>query len=297
MRVVLAHNGISPCGEVVKSAAARPWPSDSSFCLLNALDPYPFVRAPLLLERAKAKVRENLDRSAGCLQNLGGTVTTEIVLGSPRRGISAFAGDWQADLVMVGSNELRGWERLLLGSTARSVLRHAPCSVEIVRPLREGANARVKPGMKILVATDGSEYSIAAVRSVAERPWPAGSEVRIVGVPEFLPLKEFSYVNAREVGDLETASEEEAAICAAKGVEVLAGSPLKVSSNVPVVRDRVFQVILDEAEKWRADVIVLGSHGRSGFDRMVMGSISETVALHAKCSVEVIRRQNPCKAV
>jgi nucleotide-binding universal stress UspA family protein len=109
-------------------------------------------------------------------------------------------------------------------------------------------------------------------------------------------LKEFSYLNAREVSDLEAASEEEAAICAAKGVEALAGSTLEISSNVPIVRDRVFQVILDEAEKWKVDVIVLGSHGRSGFDRMVMGSVSEAVALHAKCSVEVIRRQHDCKA-
>ena len=297
MRVVLAHNGISPCGEVVKAAAARPWPSGSSFCLLNVLDPYPFVRAPLLLLRAKAHVRLNLERSVGCLQNLGWTVTTEVALGSPRRGINAFARDWQADLVMVGTNELRDWERLVLGSTARSVIRHAPCSVEIVRPAREGTNTEAKPGMKILVATDGSEYSMAALRSVAERPWPAGSEARVISVPEFLPLKELSYLNPREVSDLGAASEEEAAICAAKGVEVLAGCTLKVSSNVPIVVDRVFQVILDEAEKWKADVIVLGSHGRSGFDRMVMGSVSEAVALHAKCSVEVIRRHHACKAV
>jgi nucleotide-binding universal stress UspA family protein len=297
MRVVLALNGISPCGEVVKAAAAMPWPSGSSFCLLNVLDPYPFVRAPLLLERAKAYVRENLERSARCLQNLGGTVTAEIALGSPRRGINLFAREWQADLVMVGSNELRDWERFVLGSTARSVLRHAPCSVEIVRPVRQGANAEGKPDMKILIATDGSEYSMAALRSVAERPWPAGSEARIISVPEFLPLKEFSYLNAREVSDLAAASREEAALCAAKGVEVVAGSMSKVSSNVPLARDRVFQVILDEAEKWKVDVIVLGSHGRSGFDRMVMGSVSEAVALHAKCSVEVIRSQHACKAV
>jgi nucleotide-binding universal stress UspA family protein len=138
---------------------------------------------------------------------------------------------------------------------------------------------------------------MAALRSVAERPWPAGSEARIISVPEFLPLKEFSYLNAREVSDLAAASREEAALCAAKGVEVVAGSMSKVSSNVPLARDRVFQVILDEAEKWKVDVIVLGSHGRSGFDRMVMGSVSEAVALHAKCSVEVIRRQHACKAV
>jgi nucleotide-binding universal stress UspA family protein len=297
MKVILALNGISPCGEVVKAAAARPWPSGSSFCLLNVLDPYPFVRAPLLLDRAKASVHQNLESAAGCLQGLGGSVTTEIVLGNPRRGIHAFARDWQADLVMVGSNELRDWERLVLGSTARSVLRNAPCSVEIVRPARGGTDAELKKGMKILIATDGSAFSMVALRSVAERPWPAGSEARVISVPEFLPLKEFSYLNAREVDDLGTASEQEAAICAAKGVEVLSGSTLKVCSNVPIVRNRTFQVILDEAEKWKADVVVLGSHGRSGFDRMVMGSVSESVALHAKCSVEVIRRLHPGAAV
>ena len=155
---------------------------------------------------------------------------------------------------------------------------------------RGGTDAECKKGMKILIATDGSEFSMVALRSVAERPWPAGSEVRVISVPEFLPLREFSYLNAREVEDLGRASEEEAAICAAKGVEVLSSPILKVCSNVPIVRDRTFQVILDEAEKWKADVIVLGSHGRSGFDRMVMGSVSESVALHARCSVEVIAR-------
>jgi nucleotide-binding universal stress UspA family protein len=291
MKVMLALNGISPCGEVVKAVAARPWPSGSSFCLLNVLDPYPFVRTPALLERAKACVRKNLESAAGCLRERGESATTEIVLGNPRRGINAVAADWHADLVMVGSNELRDWERLMLGSTARSVLRHAPCSVEIVRPARGERAAEIKQGMKILFATDGSESSMVALRSMAQRPWPAGSEIRVISVPEFLPLKEFFYLNAREAEDLGRASEEEAAICAAKGVEILSGSPLsKVSANVPVMREPAFQVILDEAEKWKADMIVLGSHGRSGFDRMVMGSVSESVALHAGCSVEVVRR-------
>jgi len=133
-----------------------------------------------------------------------------------------------------------------------------------------------------------------ALRSVAKRPWPAGSEARVISVPEFLSLKEFYYLNAREADDLARASEEEAAICAAKCVEGLSGSVLKLSANAPIVRDRVFQVILDEAEKWRADLIVLGSHGRSGFDRMVMGSVSESVALHSRCSVEVVRRPPDC---
>ena len=56
----------------------------------------------------------------------------------------------------------------------------------------------------------------------------------------------------------------------------------------PVGEPRAF--ILDEAKAWGADLIVLGSHGRHGWDRLLMGSVAESVALHAHCSVEVIRR-------
>jgi nucleotide-binding universal stress UspA family protein len=48
-------------------------------------------------------------------------------------------------------------------------------------------------------------------------------------------------------------------------------------------------VIVDEAEKWGADLIFLGSHGRKGLDRFLLGSVSEAVARHAACSVEIVR--------
>ena len=296
MKVILAVNGVWPDEEVVKTAAARPWPSGSYFCVLNVLNPYPFARTPLLLERAKAHIRQNLEDAAGSLRGIGGNVTTEIVMGSPRRAINAFAGDWQADLVMVGSSKLRPWERQLIGSIPRSVFRRGPCSVEVVRPGQKNTNADPKPHMKILVATDGSEFSTAALRLLAERPWPSGSKVKIISVPEFPRLEEFSYLNAGEAEDLRVACEEEARICAAKGVEVLAGSELNVHSDVPKDREPIFQVILNEAEKWEADVIVLGSHGRSGFDPVDIGSVSEEVGLRSKCSVAVIRRPHASAA-
>jgi len=296
MKIILAVNGISPDEEVVRAACARPWPSGSYFCVLNVLDPYPFVRIPLLLERARAHIRQNLDGAADRLRGIGGNVTTEIVLGSPRRAIRAFAGDWQADLVMVGSSKFRPWERKLIGSTPRSVFRRGPCSVEVVRPVREDTNAGPKPHFRILVATDGSEFSTAALHYLAERPWPGGSKVKIISVPEFPPLEEFSYLNAGEAEDLRVACEEEARICTAKGVEVLAGSELNVHSDVPKDREPIFQVILNEAEKWEADVIVLGSHGRSGFDPVDIGSVSEEVGLRSKCSVAVIRRPHASAA-
>lgn len=88
---------------------------------------------------------------------------------------------------------------------------------------------------------------------------------------------------------MEQASLEEAKKAVTAGVEILSRTGIAASAEVPVFEDRTHRVILHEAEVWGADLIVVGSHGRSGFDRMIMGSISEAVALHARCSVEVIR--------
>jgi Universal stress protein family len=56
-------------------------------------------------------------------------------------------------------------------------------------------------------------------------------------------------------------------------------------------------IILDEATQWGADLIVLGSHGRRGAERFLMGSISEAVAMHAHCSVEVVRMKSALQHV
>jgi nucleotide-binding universal stress UspA family protein len=71
--------------------------------------------------------------------------------------------------------------------------------------------------------------------------------------------------------------------------KILIAGNVKVldSKQAPVGDPRV--LTLDHAKEWGADLIVLGSHSRRGLDRMLMGSVSEAVARHAHCSVEVIR--------
>ena len=118
--------------------------------------------------------------------------------------------------------------------------------------------------------------------------------MEVISVCDFLLRKAAWYRETREskdLGDLGAASIEEAKRCIAAAREILSGSPLTVSAEVPEYEDRPYQVILHEAQEWHADLIVLGSHGRSGFDRVVMGSVSEAVALHAKCSVEIVRER------
>lgn len=279
------------CGQSasVNAAVTRTWPAETRFCLLHVLVPlYPPV--PRLFENAKIPILQKLNLAARMLEKGGWNVRTELVEGSPGRSINAFAREWHADLVMVGSHERSLLGRVCLGGTAQSVMRHAPCSVEVVRPPNDGPHGQF--GLKILAATDGSEFSAIALRSVASRPWPEGSELRVISVPEFILVKDPLYLEAhspRDSANLGAGSIDDAKQCIAAAQHILTGCPLVISFGLPKYGGRPYEVILREAEEWHADLIVVGSHGRSGFDRVVMGSVSEAIALHAKCSVEIIR--------
>jgi nucleotide-binding universal stress UspA family protein len=142
----------------------------------------------------------------------------------------------------------------------------------------------------LLLATDGSEFSTAAVKAIAERPWPYGTEVKIISVPEFpLWLGEYPYFQRAQVEELNESALDAARAAVAEAKEILRKAGPQVSTEVPFHTGAALQSILEEAKEWNADLIVAGSHGRRGFDRWAMGSVSESLALNAPCSVEVVR--------
>jgi nucleotide-binding universal stress UspA family protein len=144
--------------------------------------------------------------------------------------------------------------------------------------------------MKILLATDGSEFSLAATQSVAERPWPEGSTVKVISVAEvIIPAIEPGYVDVVLVDSLRdeaTRQSREAVLAAEKTIGEV---DLKVSGMV--LTGFAKEGIVDEAKEWGADLIVVGSHGLRGITRLLIGSVAEAVAMHAHCSVEVIRQR------
>jgi nucleotide-binding universal stress UspA family protein len=148
--------------------------------------------------------------------------------------------------------------------------------------------------MKILLATDGSDYSKAAVNSIAERPWPEGSEVKIVSVMEILyvPTTETVVLPDIYYKELERVAKEQAEAAvkyAAEHIRSGKASGLEIATKITSGSAR--EVILDEAESWDADLIVLGSHGYGGWRRLLLGSVSHAVAMHAHCSVEIVRQK------
>jgi nucleotide-binding universal stress UspA family protein len=150
--------------------------------------------------------------------------------------------------------------------------------------------------MKILLATDGSECSNAAVDAVAERPWPKGSEVKIISAIElpFAPMTDTWALPESYFKELESAGTEQAEAAvkqAERRLESAHGEELVITTEV--ADGPAKDVILDEAEKWGADLIVLGSHGYRGWRRFLLGSVSHAVATHARCSVEIVRHRKP----
>jgi nucleotide-binding universal stress UspA family protein len=146
--------------------------------------------------------------------------------------------------------------------------------------------------MKILLAVDGSEYSDAAVKSVASRPWPTGTIVKVFAAVElpFVPTTETWALPDSYYTELEKAQSEKAQAAIDKSVKILReGQGLVFEIITETHIGQAQSVILDEAEKWGADLIVLGSHGYRGFKRFLLGSVSQAVAAHANCSVEIVR--------
>lgn len=296
MRVLIALDVGPMSGEIVRAVAARPWPSNTTFLLLHVLDPFPFSKAPISLDRARQEAATQLKEAGKKLCSGGWAMKEEVVFGRARHELPKLADSWKADLIVVGSSAVGDLTRLLVGSTARNVLRHAHCSVEVVRIPSEKAGSLQKGSMKILVATDGSECSVAALKSVAARPWPTGSQFKVMSIPEpFMPLGQFPYFELKEIEELNTEALKDAKRYSDVGVKILQDAGLDAHPGNPLPRESDAREIVQEAERWHANLVVLGSHGRHGFERLTLGSVSEHVALHAPCSVEVIRGVQPRK--
>jgi nucleotide-binding universal stress UspA family protein len=292
MRILLAVDGSSSSDAVIQEAASRPWPEGSEFHIITVVDPFFFTRAPALLEEAKKSTLQGLKEQAKSLADAGWNVSEEIILDNPRHALPRAAKAWKADLILLGSHGRGTVGRLLLGSTAQAVLRHAECSIEIVR--NSGREKAAGEGMRVLIPTDGSEHAENAINSVVNQPWPANSEFRIISSPEYPVLVgEYPYYPPEQLADLTKACHTHASESANAGVALLAKAGLKTSREVTEIKDTPSHAILEAAQSWKADLIVIGSHGRRGFDRLLLGSVSEKVALHATCSVEVVRRPVP----
>ncbi len=153
--------------------------------------------------------------------------------------------------------------------------------------------------MKVLIAIDDSEFARAAVDSVVMRPWRDGTEFLVVNVVQLLPPAFSDWhsgyvkasVEAQEM--MKTRFRQVVSETVSYMKDKLAGA----SVEGQVLEGNIRDGIIDTAASWEADLIVMGSHGRTGLTRFLLGSVAEAVLNRAPCSVEIIRKRQPAQKV
>lgn len=147
--------------------------------------------------------------------------------------------------------------------------------------------------MKILLATDGTKYGEAAAEMLGKIKLADGDEVKIICVVDLaMPMAIDIYGGyIPDTTEIEKAARENAAKVIADASEKVRGSfgGKKVALSTDLLFGSPDSRIVETAEEMKTDLIVLGSHGYKQWERLLLGSVSDSVVHHAHCSVMVVR--------
>ena len=236
---------------------------------VRPLFPHLHVDDVLKVTELEAYARETiLDRALAITGRGAGEVRVTIERGTPHSGILSAADQIHAGAIVVGGNASEN-DHAAPSRTAERVVRHAPSPVLVVRAPRAGA---------ILAATDFSDPALPAVEAGVVEARRRGMDlvlIHAVGlVPPLLPLpppltNEIRRAHREKLDDYVRRYE-------ARGGGLLPEGPVAFA-------------ILRAAEDLPAQLLVIGTHGRSGLKRLTLGSVAETLMRDAQCSVLVVR--------
>lgn len=142
--------------------------------------------------------------------------------------------------------------------------------------------------MKVLLAVDGSSCSDAAVDDVSRRRWPAGTVVQVVTVD--------APIDPPPVRGMSSAYDELLKEKQTEAVRLMDRAAATIRERAPdlTVQTKLIPgspklAVVDEAERWGADLVVVGSHGHGPIRRFLLGSVSLAVAANAPCTVQIVR--------
>ena len=300
MRVLVATDGSDPARigcELARDVAARsgglvrfvavlpptqelfggPWPASA------ALDPEIVEREAV--QQLESALRAEIDLTPSEVQP-----TSMLRRGSPAREIVAAARDWTADLIVVGSRGHNALATMLLGSVAEEVIDRSPVPVLV---------ARLPRLRRMVVGVDGSPASDAAIEFVTAHLPGQDLEATVVDVapppyPWWLGLGAADARSYQLVLDASDAVRQTEAIAADDAARRFAEA--RFSTGHDHRAGDAADEIVQAADELGADTIVIGSRGRTGVVRMIVGSVARQVLRHAPQSVLVVHPARPVAA-
>ncbi len=299
MRVLVAIDGSEAANLAVDLVADAAWPSGTAILVAEAVEfggglfggPDPalaMIQADTLEAELRVAAKLTVDGARAQLERPDFTVECAVLRGRPAAAIIDRARDMRADLIVVGSRGHGTIESMLLGSVSAEVIDHAPVPVLVAR------GSRIE---RVVLGWDGS--SGASLAADLLRTWPifADSAVQVVSVadieipwwtglpapgsPQLIPI----YLDAAD------ATRKQRDRLASEMTAELRAAGLRAEADRR--EGDAATEILAAASASNADLIVMGTHGRSGLTRIVLGSVARNVLQHATCSVLIIREGSP----
>ena len=219
--------------------------------------------------------------AAAQFRNVSVDVRTEVVQGEPYRAILDYAESSNVDIVIMPTRGRQGLRRLLLGSTTERVLRQSDVPVLTVRP--DDASVRY-PFETVLAPIDGSECAREAVEVGAGICATEEAALHLLSVVDVTSLG----ADVRSELQVETL-EQNAERVLDQGATVATEAGTEPASTVIEFGSSVHGAILDYVEAHDVDLVVVGTHGRTGFDRYLLGSVTESLVRTSPVPVLTVR--------
>jgi nucleotide-binding universal stress UspA family protein len=223
--------------------------------------------APELERQAEVAAREHLDTVREAARTQGLEIDTLVRRGdTPDTEIVVAAEDINADLIVMGRRGRRGLARFMVGDAVVKVIGHAHCSVLVVPKAADMWHRR------ILVATDGSRYSDAAATSAAKVAKVCGLPVTVVSATS----PSHNEARIREAHD-----------AVARLAKFYTDDGVSADTRVP--QGRPDEAVIVTAREVGADLIVTGTHGRTGLQKLLMGSVVERIIGQTESPILVVK--------
>lgn len=286
MKILLAIDNSVHSSHAVQDVISSSWPSGSELVLVNVVtSPFGFrqpTEIPDLAREFVGKTAADIKSKNAAFSVVDGKVTT----GNPKSVILTLLGALGSDLLIIGARRA-DFSKMVFGGVSHPLLLASECSVRIARAKKLHSHTRV------LIALDASEPARAALQEVMSRPWAAGTEfVCLNAVPTFTDLNSRTPIMFADE-EIERERAELLKIGATeleRSTKLLEDSIKGCSVRSEILYGDPRECLIRASQDYDADLIVLGSQGRNFSAQVAVGSVSESVALWADCSVEVVRK-------
>lgn len=300
MKVLLAVDQSRDAKVAARFLETVRFPRGSELSMLHVIEvPYVATRYPVQAamladwrKEAAAGARRLIDTLAQPFRAQGLPVCPLLKEGLPGPALLHVIERRRVDLAVLSPHRYPRIVRFLLGSVSELLLNDAPCSVLVVR-----GTPRLKTdrGLRVILATDFSPDADAAAALLLQLELPQTSKITVFHVQERAD-DVMARIGAKGQSKLHQAIEAVMRKRRRQATRLLERLRRRLARRgcgaAPLLRDgNPAEEIIRAASRLRADLVVLGSRGLTGFTRILLGSVSGKVARHAPCSVLVVRRR------